>query len=480
MRPVLSNLGFVMQIAGIFTIFPIISAFYLNETSALIPFFVTGFTFFILGFVLNALSERVEMSYRHSCVLLGSSFFMLSLLGSIPYVWINPFGQEGLADIFTNSFFESASGFTTTGLSLITDLDSIPRSLAFYRSLTELIGGLGIVLIILAFFYKGNTIQNISRVISLMDVSKNLKRSFVSIMLVYLLYLGALTGAFYFLGFTNILDVVSVVISGLMTGGLSPVSKFSSVIFFPANVLIMVSMVLGSVGFLVHYKIFSMRFREALKKELLLFLGIIVSASAFLYAIYGFDASETIFHVISASSTTGFSTWDFSGFGNDLKLLFVVLMFIGGMSISTAGGVKVLRLAVFLKSVPAIVRSILLDREVGVGFDGKSYSVRDISVNTALILLSILAVFTGSVALSSAGFPFIDSVFEATSAFATTGLSVGITSLSLLPHLKWVLILLMLVGRIEIIPFLVMFVKDSDGGHGHEKEGRRLARLTQP
>ncbi len=480
MRPVLSNLGFVMQIAGIFLIFPIISAFYLNETSTLISFFVTGFLFFILGFALNALSEREDMSYRQSCVLLSASFFILSLVGAIPYVWSNPFRQDGLAELFTNSFFESASGFTTTGLSLIADLDSMPRSLAFYRSLTELIGGLGIVLIILAFFYKGNTIQNISRAISLIDVSKNLRRSFVSIMLVYLLYLGALTGAFYFLGFTNILDVVSVVISGLMTGGLSPVSNFSSVMSFPANILIMISMLLGSVGFLVHYKVFSLRFREALKKELLIFIGIIVSAAAFISITYGFDASEAVFHVISASATTGFSTWDFSGFGNNLKLLFVALMFIGGMSISTAGGIKVLRLAVFLKSVPAIVMSLLLDRDVGTSFDGKNYSVRDISVNMALILLSVLAVFAGSVALASAGFPFVDSVFEATSAFATTGLSVGITSLSLLLHLKWVLILLMLLGRIEIIPFLVMFVKDSEGVHGHEREGRRLARLTQP
>ncbi len=480
MRPVLSNLGFVMQIAGIFLLFPIVSAFYLNETSTLISFFVTGFSFFVLGFVLNALSERAEMSYKQSCILLSASFFMLSLIGSIPYLWNNPFGQESALNVFTNSFFESVSGFTTTGFSLIGDMSAVPRSLAFYRSLTELIGGLGIVLIILAFFYKGNTIQNISRVISLVDISKNLRRSFVSIMAVYLIYLAILTGAFYFIGFTNVLDVVSTVLGGLMTGGLSPVTDFSVFAAYPANVLLAVSMLLGSVSFIVHYKIFSIRIREALKKELFIFLGIIVAATALIYLVYRLDVSETLFHVISASSTTGFSTWDYSVFSHNLKLIFVVLMFIGGMSISTAGGVKVLRLAVFVKSVPKLIKSLLLDKDVETGFEGKSYSNRDMAVNMALILLSVTAIFAGSLIFTAAGFSFVDSVFETTSAFSTAGLSSGIVSLSLLVHLKWVLIFLMLIGRIEIIPFLIIFVRDSDGVHGHEREGRRLARLTQP
>ncbi len=480
MKPVLSNLGFVMQIAGIFLIFPIASAFYLNETETLISLFVTGFSFFVFGFVLNALSVRSEMSYRQTCVLLSMSFFILSLIGSIPYIWNNPFGQADIADRFTNSFFESTSGFTTTGLSMITNLDAMPRSLAFYRSLTELIGGLGIVFLILAFFYKGDTIQNISRVIGFIDISRNIKRSFVSILAVYMSYLAVLTGIFYFLGFTNVLNVVSTLISGLMTGGLTPVNNFSQYVSFPANALIIVSMLLGSISFVVHFKIFSGRFREALKKELMLFFGIIAIVAIGIFLIFRFDPAETIFHVISASSGTGFSTWDFSGFGVPMKLIFVILMFIGGMSISTAGGIKVLRLAVFLKSVPVLVKSLLFEKDAETGFDSRNYSNKDIAINMMFILLSIIAVFLGAAALTTGGFLFVDSIFESASAFGTVGLSTGITSLSLAAHLKWVLVLLMLIGRIEIVPFLITFTRHDGAIHGHEKEGRRLARLTHP
>ena len=481
MRPVLSNLGFVMQIAGMFLIMPIASAFYLNETETLISFFVTGFSFFVLGFVLNALSARAEMSYRQSCVLLGMSFVLLSVIGAIPYIWNNPFGQSDPLDIVTNSIFESASGFTTTGLSLINNLDAMPRPLVFYRSLTELIGGLGIVLLILAFFYKGDTIQNISRVIGFVEISKNIKRSFVSILVVYLFYLAILTGMFYLLGFTNILNVVSTLISGLMTGGLSPINDFAQYTTFPTNALLIAAMLLGSISFLIHLKVLQRKFTEVLRKEFLLFIGIMAVAAVFVFLAYGKDPSETAFHVISAASGTGFATWNFSGLDTTLKLVFVILMFIGGMSISTAGGIKVLRLAVFLKSVPRAVQSLISNEGFETTFDGRNYTMKDIAINTIFIILSIVMVFLGSVAFAAAGFSFIDSVFEAASAFGTVGLSTGITSLGLAVHLKWVLVILMLVGRIEIIPFLMTFAKDSEKQvHGHEKEGRKLARLTQP
>jgi trk system potassium uptake protein TrkH len=406
---------------------------------------------------------------------------MLSLIGSVPYLWNNPFGQQDMLNLFTNSVFESASGFTPTGLSIITNLDAMPRSLVFYRSLTELIGGLGIVFLILAFFYKGDTIQNISRIMGFIDISKNIKRSFVSILIVYLSYLAVLTGIFYLLGFTNIVNVASTLISGLMTGGLSPTNNFAAYTSFPASVLLMVAMLLGSISFVIHFKVFSGRFREAFKKELLLFFGIIVVAIAGIFLFFKLNLEETIFHVISASSGTGFSTWNFSAFDVQLKLVFIVLMFIGGMSISTGGGIKILRLAVLMKSIPVVVRSLLFEKDAETSFDKKAYSNRDIAVNAMFVLLSIIIVFLGTVALTTGGFSFIDSFFEAASAFSTAGLSTGITSLSLAVHLKWVLISLMLIGRIEIMPFLIMFVKESESPEaGHERRGRKLARLTQP
>jgi len=133
MRPVLANMGLVLQLAGILVAFPIGMGFIYNENQAIIPLFVTSFAFFFVGFLLNALSVREELDFRQSCILLTCVFFVLGILGAIPYFWLNAFNDSSIIDRFVNSFFESVSGFTTTGFSLITDPDALPRSLMFYR-----------------------------------------------------------------------------------------------------------------------------------------------------------------------------------------------------------------------------------------------------------------------------------------------------------------------------------------------------------
>jgi len=130
-------------------------------------------------------------------------------------------------------------------------------------------------------------------------------------------------------------------------------------------------------------------------------------------------------------------------------------MFLGGMSFSTAGGIKIFRLALFLKSIPFALSSSIGKEAERIEFDGKDYDKKDIIANIAFILLSIVLVVATGALLSFSGFGLIDSMFEAVSAFATTGLSVGIVSVALAIHLKLVLIILMVIGRVEILPFLI-------------------------
>ncbi|MCK5332883.1 MAG: hypothetical protein KAJ24_00070, partial [Candidatus Aenigmarchaeota archaeon] len=167
MRPVLANMGLVLQIAGILVAFPIMMGFLYNETQAIIALFITGFTFFSTGFILNALSIRQWLDFHQSCILLTGTFFVLGFIGSIPYFCLNVFNDTSISARFVNSFFESISGYTTTGFTLITNIDALPRSIVFYRSFTHLVGGLGIVLIMLAFFYRGKTLEHLTKVINL-------------------------------------------------------------------------------------------------------------------------------------------------------------------------------------------------------------------------------------------------------------------------------------------------------------------------
>jgi len=178
-----------------------------------------------------------------SCVLLTGVFVVLGIIGALPYIWLNAFNDTNMGSRILNSLFESVSGFTTTGFSLISDPSALPRSLMFSRSFTHLIGGLGIVFLLLAFFYTGKTLETMSRVMNFVRVTDNIKRSLVLILVVYSVYVAVFSGIFYLMGFTNIADTISVVLSSLMTGGFSPVADFSPYAAFPAGLIVIVMMI---------------------------------------------------------------------------------------------------------------------------------------------------------------------------------------------------------------------------------------------
>ncbi|MDQ1279373.1 MAG: trk/ktr system potassium uptake protein [Thermoproteota archaeon] len=152
-RPIISNLGFVLQIAGIFNILPVAVGLYFGEDKATISLFITIFAFLATGFFLNSFCERRELNYKSSCALLVVVFAILSLIGSIPYFYLNIFQiQTNVFDLFTNSYFQSMSAFSTTGLTLLPNVDVLSRSLVLYMSLSQWVGGLGIVFVLLIFF----------------------------------------------------------------------------------------------------------------------------------------------------------------------------------------------------------------------------------------------------------------------------------------------------------------------------------------
>lgn len=455
MRPVLANMGLVMQLAGILIAFPIGMGFIYEESQAIIALFITSFAFFFFGFFLNTMSVREELDFKQSCILLAEVFFMLGIIGAIPFFWLNIFNDTDILMRIVNSLFESVSGYTTTGFSLITNPDSLPRSLMFYRSFTHLIGGLGIVFLLLAFFYTGNTLESMSRVMNFVRVTDNIKKSLLMILVVYTIYIGLFSGIFYLMGYTKTADTISVVISSLMTGGLSPVSDFSPYAAFPMGFLVIVMMVLGAVSFIIHYRIITGKFKAAITGELIVFLLISTLCVIVLTVIYPIDLFNTIFHVFSASSGTGFSTIDFSKVPENAKAVYIFLMFVGGMSFSTAGGIKISRLILFFKSVIFTIKAALGNEGDTIYVESNKFGRNEMITNLVLILVSLMFVFGAVLLFLFSGFNLTDSMFEVTSAIGTVGLSAGIVNLALAPHLKMSLIVLMIVGRVETIPFLV-------------------------
>ena len=459
MKAILSNMGFVLQMTGGLTIVPIVTSFVFKETSAIIALLITATAFFALGFVLNALCERKTLSFRQSCSLIVLVFVFLSIIGAIPYFFVNVFNGS-LYNKITDSIFESASGFTTTGFSMITDVAALPKSIMFYRSLTQFIGGIGIVLILLAFFYPEDKLREFSRSMGLGGNHK-IKRTFIIILLVYLLYSIIMGGIALFFGYKDIVTLASFIFSALSSGGFSPVNDITtSATAFPLNFILIASMLFGASNFVVIAGLFRLKFKEFIRSEVPVFIIITAISIAVVNLVFNLQFFDSLFHVVSATTTTGFSYLQLGEFSNQLKLFLTVLMFTGGASFSTAGGIKIYRLVLLFKSIKKAVIDSITEKGSVVRLFGREYSNKEIIHSLILIILMAAVILGSAAAVSSYGFSFVDSLFETTSAVATTGLSIGIISPSLAAGLKWLFISLMILGRIEIMAFLVMIARE--------------------
>ncbi|MBN1861386.1 MAG: TrkH family potassium uptake protein [Candidatus Thermoplasmatota archaeon] len=455
MRALLANMGFVLQISGIFVILPIILSFYNNEMVATVGLFITATIFLIVGFAFNAFCERRELSYKSSCGLIVLVFILLSVIGAIPYMYVNVSNGSVIQNI-TDSIFESASGFTTTGFSVIPDITAIPQSILFYRGLTQFIGGIGIVLVLLAFFYPEAKLQDFAKGMGFSKDQK-IKKTFLLIILVYCVYTVILILSSIILGYRDIINAISFVFSAISTGGFAPISDITSVATtFPMNAVLVVCMVLGASNFFIIAGLFKRRIKEFFTSETSVFILMAIFAISITALFFGLSPPDAVFHIISAMTNSGFSYLSVGGFSDGLKFFLVFLMLVGGASFSTAGGIKIYRFVLMIKAVRKAVYESITDRDCPIRLFGRDYSNAAVIQAAVIVLLFIALVFFSAFIVSSYGYQPVDSLFETTSAVATTGLSAGIISPSLAVELKWLFVALMLLGRVEIFSFLIM------------------------
>jgi trk system potassium uptake protein TrkH len=460
----LANMGFVLQISGIFILIPIVASFILGETTATIALFLTATAFLVLGFFANSLCERKEMTFKQSCALIVLVFVLLSLIGSIPYLYLGIPGGDTFQRI-TDCIFESVSGFTTTGFSVIPDITVLPQSIILYRSLTQFIGGMGIVVVLLAFFYPAAKLRDFAKSMGLTQDNHKIKRTFVFIIGIYCLFMALMVAIGYGWGYHDLINLSSIVFSAISTGGFSPVNDLTPLITqAPFNVIVPLCMIFGASSFLVWAKLYNRKFKEFLDSETTVFLIMAAIATVIIITVFNYPSYDAGFQVLSAMSTSGFSYVSINNLNDTLKLFLVALMFIGGASFSTAGGIKIYRGLLLIKSVPKTVTFTIVGKENKdkVHLFRKDYTNSEVIQAAIMIFLTAGVIFIASLILSYYGFTPINALFECTSAMATTGLSVGIVGPSLALELKWLFMLLMLLGRVEIIVFLVA-ISRTDG-----------------
>lgn len=422
-------------------------------------------------------SRPIEKNLRakEGFVTVGSAWVLLSVFGGLPFVF------SGLLPRFEDAVFEAVSGFTTTGASVLTQFDNAPRGIMFWRSFTHWIGGMGILVLTLALLPQmtGRT-SHLARAESPgPSFSKVLPKMGDTAKIMYLIY-GALTLLqFILLVFVGKMSLYDAAIHALSTAGTGGFSNYgNSVAAFNStavDVIVTVFMVVFGVNFALYYKLLIGDFRSFFKnEELRWYLGIvlfsIVAVTLLIMPQYGnfFSALRYgSFQVSSIVSTTGFVTADFDLWPAAAKMIILLLMFIGSCAGSTAGGIKVVRITLMSKNISREISKTFQPRKVqvvhldGKGVDNTMLSQISLFVS-AYLILTLLGAFVVSLdgrfdVLSNlaASITCVSNVGPGFGAVGPTQNFSGYSAFS-----KYVFSLLMLCGRLELFPILVLFHPD--------------------
>ena len=435
---------------------PILIGLYLNETQHLVALFLTSLTFLGCGFLMNALCERKDLDFKSSSVLLLAAFILLPLIGAIPYIFDDPFRSPDLVNRFTNGYFESVSGFTTTGFSFIQDSEVLPKSLLMYRSLTELMGGVGIVFLLLAFFHSKKSLNSLGNALGIEFIGDNLKKMFFAVFAIYVVSILAFTGIFYALGFQDLIRTSSFVIDTITGGFQPPIQRFQQYLDILPRICIIILMLMGSTNFTSNYHFFALKFKKAFSLEVMLYFLIIAVGWSLIFFTARINALDSFFHVVSMASSTGYDYINIPEVNDTAKSIFIVIMLIGGCAFSMAGGIRVAKVMSFAKSIKQTIRGILIKEKVIIE-QNKKPETNNGEYQTALVsvLLFITTLVIFSIVFTTMGVSFTDAFFEVGSALTTNGISMGATTTAMPVAYKWLMIAAMTIGRVEIMSILI-------------------------
>ena len=461
MLSVLKAVGSLLLILGVLMlIVPLIDISYNEPFSKY--FFYIGLINLALG-LLSSLIKGSPLTSLEALVTAGLGWvlipidaaFALMLELRIPYI---------------NALFESVSGFTGTGFTVLTP-STLKHSILFWRSLMQWTGELGFVvfaMVMIPYFYSlARTLYGVERPLK---IETTFYRTALQLIAIYLV-LTLLGTFFYVVSGMSFFDAINHVMTTVATGGMSThdsgynfIFKHSPLTYYP----VIVFMVLGGMNFLDLHKLFTGRLSELARSEELKYyiyslIGISTATSISYYLTDGFHSiiksfELGFFNTVSGMTTTGFSIGSLSALSGTTKALITLGMFVGAMTFSTAGGIKSFRLMLLMKKIKHYTQTLVsptsMVREISVA--GRRVSETDISAAMLFVIFHATVIFLSAVIISGAGFTFINSLFETTSAASCVGLSTGVVSSHAPNIVKLVIIMDMLLGRIEYLHILLL------------------------
>ena len=469
-KTVFFTLGILQIILGIFMLIPIIAQFLYNEIDS--SFFGASIVTIIFGtlFFLSNLDHDKKLNLQQAFLLTALSWLSIAIFGSLPFV----FSSANFS--FVNSFFESMSGITTTGSTIISNLEGMPKGILLWRALLQWLGGIGIIVMAITLM----PIMNVGGMqlfkISNNDSSEKIlpKSKEVALRLIYIYSaLTALCALSYKVLGMSIFDSLTHSMTTIATGGFSNYNE--SIGFFNSlsiEISAMIFIILGSLPFIAYIK-----FLNGNKKIFFLDIQIktfikIIFISIIILSLYLIINNSTqlnlrsiFFNVISILTGTGYINAQFDSWGSFPLILFLGLMFIGGCAGSTTCGIKIFRIQILYSFVSNQLKKIIYPKGVFVlKYNQNPIDNKFIASIISFIYMYLVIFFVISALLSLTGLDFLTSISGAATSISNVGPGLGSIigpngNFSSLPDIsKLILTLGMILGRLELFAILVLFL----------------------
>ena len=471
-KTVFFTLGILQIILGISMIFPVIVQIIFDELdSSFISGSIITIIFGILFFLSN-LDHDKNLDLPQAFILTALSWLSVAIFGSLPFI----FSELNLS--FTDAIFESMSGITTTGSTIITNLNETPKGILLWRAMLQWLGGIGIIVMAITLM----PIMNVGGMqlfkVSSNDTAEKIlpKSKEISLRLIIIYTALTLICSFFYKVFgMNIFDSLTHSMTTIATGGFSNYNE--SIGYFNSSLIEITSIffiILGSIPFIAYIKFLNgdkkIFFSDSQIKTFLkiIFFSIIILFIYFMFNninVFEKNIITLSFNVISILTGTGYVTQDFSEWGNFPLFYFLILMFIGGCAGSTACGIKIFRVQILYQFLIVQLKKIIYPRGVFViKYEKNNIDDKFMSSIISFIYLYVIIFFLLTGLLSITGLDFITAISGAATSISNVGPGLGDTigpngNFSKLPDIsKWILSLGMILGRLELFAILVLFI----------------------
>lgn len=478
-RLVFKTLGKLLQVLSVLMCLPLIFSLIYFEIDMLFAFMVPIIFSLFVGTLLTFLKPKNNRMYaKEGCAVVGLSWILMSLFGCLPFV------ISGMIPNFFDAFFETVSGFTTTGSTIVRDIEAFYdgyKGLLFWRSFTHWIGGMGVLVFVLAVLpsSEGQNIFLIKAESTGAKVGKLVSKVRVTARILYIIYLVMTIICIVMLALDPSMGVYDAIVHGVGTAGTGGFGIRGLGIGYYSNycqIVIAVFMMLFGINFNMFYLLLIGKVKDVFKnEELRWYLIIIIIATAVIGVDIYFDAKlaydtvggalkDSYFQVSAVITTTGYATTDFAYWSNFSRTILFILMFVGGCAGSTAGGLKVQRILILFKSGRRELKKIAHQKSVqNIKLEGKTVEddvAKGVTSYFAIIMILFFAVL---LLISFDGLDFESNV--TTVATCINNIGPGLSHLvgpmgnfaDYSGFSKVILSFTMLIGRLEIYPILLIF-----------------------